>query len=110
MRELKMLDDKNFLIDLNAIPSRAASHLQSCDQLISEKQRKLLVKKLYHGEASRLAHLFNVLEAAPDWRAANRILQEHFKTCGIDSNRKEARLLSDLIYQRYFPNDVPERR
>lgn len=104
---IKIQDDgQNFVINRSAIPSRAAKQLKSLSQLFAAEQRRLFVKKLFAGETAPLEQLCNTLEPAADWREAHRILEEYWKTHRINPMQKEARLLSDLVYQRYFPNDA----
>lgn len=99
-------DAQNFVINRSAIPSRAAKQLKSLTQLISLEQRRFFVKKLFAGEATPFEQLCKTLEPAPDWREAHRILEECWKTHRIGPMQKEAKLLSDLVYKRYFPNEA----
>lgn len=104
---IKIQDDgQNFVINRSAIPSRAAKQLKSLSQLFAYEQRRLFVKKLFAGEEAPFEQLCNALEPAADWREAHRMLEECWKTHRIDSMKKEAKLFSDLVYKRYFPNDA----
>lgn len=104
---IKIQDDgQNFVINRSAIPSRAAKQLKSLSQLFAAEQRRLFVKKLFSGEAMPFEQLCNTLEPAADWREAHRILEEYWKTYRINPMQKEAKLLSDLVYKRYFPNEA----
>jgi hypothetical protein len=99
-------DSENFTINHETITRNGAVELQSLGILISPQLRQQFSKKLFGGDAARLETLLAQLEKAPTWRVAHRLLDNYFHSCQISPYQTAATRFSDIIYKRYFPNDV----
>ncbi|MCG3118497.1 MAG: hypothetical protein ALAOOOJD_00717 [bacterium] len=99
-------DSDNFIIRRAAIAQAPMMPLQSLAVLISPQLRQQFSKKLFSGDATRFDKLLAQLETAPNWRAAYRLLEHCFYRQQISPYAIEATRFSDLIYKRYYPNDV----
>lgn len=98
-------DNDNFIVKRAAIAQAQAVTLQSLAMLISPQQRQQFSKKLFGGDAGGFEKLLAQLEAAPNWRIAYRVMEQHFYRHRISPYNIEAMRFSDLVYKRYFPRD-----
>jgi hypothetical protein len=99
-------DESNFTVTRAALTQSSVKRLESLSVLISSQQRQLFVKKIFGGDAVVFDKLVNQLEISPNWSAALRLLENYFYRANISPYHNDAARFSDLIYKRYFPNDV----
>lgn len=77
------------------------------DSLMTEKDRKLLVKAMFKDQAEKLDELIHQVNRAKTWKEAIAVLDDCLSVNGVDPYQKEAVRLSDLVYMRYYP---PEKK
>jgi hypothetical protein len=99
-------DDENPTINCATIANNGAANLPSLGTLIPPRLREQFSKKLFDGDTSRLEELLARLETAPNWRVAHILIGRYFHHHQISPYHAQASRFSDLIYKRYFPNDV----
>ncbi len=77
------------------------------DSLITDKDRKLMVKGIFSDQEKKLDELIHQINRAKTWKEAIAILDDCLSANEIDPYQKEAVRLSDLVYMRYYP---PEKK
>lgn len=104
---VRVIDDSdNFIIRCAPNAQAPLTPLQSLAVLISPQLRQQFSKKLFSGDVTNFDKLLAQLETAPNWRAAYRVLEHCFYRHQISPYATEATRFSDLVYKRYYPNDV----
>jgi hypothetical protein len=106
MPQRKTENDQNFAIDFSTSAGRSAQKLPSMMEMISPEQQKRFVKKLFGGEAASYDRLLAQLDSISSWKEAHRFLADYFQQHGINPYHDEAVRFSDLVYRRYFPQDI----
>ncbi len=79
--------------------------LEDLHRLITRKQRKKFIKKIFHKDETRYTQFVDYLNGLPTWKEASSTIDEMFLQTGINPYSKEALEFSDLVYNRYFPKD-----
>jgi hypothetical protein len=77
------------------------------DSLMTDKDRKLLVKAIFNDQPNKLDELIHQVNRAKTWKEAIAVLDDCLSANGVDPYQKEAVRLSDLVYMRYYP---PEKK
>ncbi len=81
--------------------------LEDLHSLITKKQRKKFIKKVFRKDEERYMTFVDLLNRTPDWKQASALIDDYFFETGINPYSKEALEFSDLVYSRYFPKDRP---
>jgi len=81
--------------------------LEDLNAMISKKQRKKFIKKVFRKDEGRYVEFIELLNRTPDWKQASSLIDDYFFEAGINPYSKEALEFSDLVYSRYFPKDRP---
>ncbi len=81
--------------------------LEDLHSLITKKQRKKFIKKVFRKDEDRYNAFVDLLNRTPDWKTASALIDDYFFEAGINPYSKEALEFSDLVYSRYFPKDRP---
>ena len=100
----KIADDENFTIKRSVLTGKDTERLQSVSLLIGH-DRQRFIEKLFRRDPAGLDALLTMLETAPDWIAAHRLIEAHFEAHHINPYQQAATHFSNLIYKRYFPKD-----
>ncbi len=79
--------------------------LMNLHDLISRKQRKKFIKKIFRKDETRYTQFVDYLNGLPTWKEASNTIDEMFLQTGINPYSKEALEFSDVVYNRYFPKD-----
>jgi len=77
--------------------------LEDLNQLISEKNRKKFVKKLFDKNESKYSEFVRYLDKISTWRNASAAIEDYFHQAGIYHYDRDALEFTDLVYNRYFP-------
>lgn len=81
-------------------------HLEDINRLISPKQRKKFIKKIFNKKEAQFLEFLNLMNNTPTWKHASNLIDSYFYQQGINPYSKEALEFSDLVYNRYFPKDI----
>ena len=81
--------------------------LEDLNAMISKKQRKKFIKKVFRKDEGRYVEFIELLNRTPDWKQASSLIDDYFFEAGINPYSKEALEFSDVVYSRYFPKDRP---
>jgi hypothetical protein len=81
------------------------SNLQDVNLLISAKQRKKFIKKIFNKNEEDYYKFIELVNQLPTWKHASTLMEMFYNRRGIDLYTKEAIELSNLIYLRYYSRD-----
>lgn len=81
-------------------------HLEDINRLISPKQRKKFIKKIFNKKETQFQEFLSLMNNTPTWKHASNLIDSYFYQQGINPYSKEALEFSDLVYNRYFPKDI----
>lgn len=81
-------------------------NLQDLNHLITPKQRKKFVKKVFKKREDQYREFLGLLNGTPDWKNASNMIDNFFYQQGLNPYSQEALEFSDLVYNRYFPKDI----
>ncbi|GAB4182988.1 MAG: hypothetical protein Kow00108_19950 [Calditrichia bacterium] len=94
------------LADLVAQKLAADSHqLESLQSIISKKDQKKFIKKLFKKNSKAFDKLIKQLDDTSQWKQASLIIDQYFYDYGVNPYSKEAIEFSDLVYTRYFAKE-----
>jgi hypothetical protein len=85
-------------------------HLEDLSKIITPKQRKRFVKKIFNKKERQYQEFVNLMNSTPTWKHASNLIDNFFYQQGINPYSKEALELSDMVYNRYFPKDMAVSR
>ncbi len=85
-------------------------HLEDITRLISPKQRKKFIKKIFSKKEKKFLEFLSLMNNTPNWKHASNLIDSYFFQQGINPYSKEALEFSDLVYNRYFPKDIAVNR
>ena len=80
-------------------------YLEDLNNMISQKNRKKFVKKIFKKDDHRYSKFIAYLNQLQNWKKATTAIEEMFYQTGINPYSSIAIEFSDLIYNRYFPKD-----
>ena len=80
--------------------------LEDLHNLITPRQRKRFIKKLFRKKESNYKKFVDQLNRIAQWKKASILIDEYFYQAGINPYSKEALEFTDLVYNRYFPKDM----
>jgi hypothetical protein len=79
--------------------------LEPLENIISKKDQKKFIKKLFKKNSKAYNKLINALNEASQWKDASLIIDQYFYDFGINPYSKEAIEFSDIVYTRYFSKE-----
>ncbi|MBD3224624.1 MAG: hypothetical protein GF313_07835 [Caldithrix sp.] len=79
--------------------------LEDINNMIKGRKRRKIVKKLFNKDEAELLQFINNINVLETWKDASHVMDDEFYKRGINPYSKEAILLSDIIYMRFFPKD-----
>ncbi|MEJ2048700.1 MAG: hypothetical protein P8Y60_02435 [Calditrichota bacterium] len=79
--------------------------LDDINAIISSKNRKKIVKKIFKKDERRYMKFISFLNEIPSWKKASAAIDEMFYQTGVNPYSSIAIEFSDMIYNRYFPKD-----
>ncbi len=80
--------------------------LEDLNTLISQKQRKKFIKKIFRKQERQFQEFIALLNGTPTWKNASILIDSFFYQQGVNPYSREALEFSDLVYNRYFPKDI----
>jgi hypothetical protein len=93
------------MADFVASQIKSDKPLEDLNNLITGRNRKKVIKKLFKRKEDQFKNFINALNQQTAWKDASVIIDEEFYERGINPYSKEAIMLSDIIYLRFFPKD-----
>lgn len=81
------------------------AYLEDLNNVISLKNRKKFLKKIFKKDESRYIKFISYLNEINSWKKASIAIDEMFYQTGVNPYSHIAVEFSDLIYNRYFPKD-----
>lgn len=81
-------------------------HLEDLSRLISPKQRKKFVKKIFNRKEKKYQEFISLMNSTPTWKHASNLIDNFFYQQGINPYSSEALEFSDIVYNRYFTKDI----
>lgn len=97
----------NRIITIHNSGTKKNVKLPPLKSLITAKQRREIIKKLFEGNEAEFESLINELESVTEWRAALERTEKALNKREIYLHDPEAILLTDILYSRYFPENEP---
>ncbi len=79
--------------------------LEDINLIIVGRQRRKIIKKLFKKKEDQFNSFINTLNTENSWKIASKFIDDEFYEREINPYSKEAIMLSDLIYNRFFPKD-----
>ena len=70
---------------------------------ISDKLRKMFIKKLFNKDEAIYTHVLSQLEPALSWEETFSIIEEIWQEKGLNLFSKESQEFTRVFYERYFP-------
>ena len=81
------------------------SPLQDLNTMIVGRARRKILKKLFKKNEKEFSNFLEMINSEVSWKEASRIIDDVFYEREINPYSKEAIILSDIIYLRFFPKD-----
>lgn len=100
--ERKTDNEINFKIDLKENLSATRKKLPSIRSMITPKQRKVFIKKLFFRKETEYEQFIDTLETADNWAEAYKAVEKEFTNRKISLNGEEAISFTNILFQRYY--------
>ncbi len=82
---------------------KEAEVLEPVETLITPKDEKIFLKKIFNGNKSQYDGFISRINALKRWKHAMKDIDEVLYGQKVDPFSREAVRLSDIVYQRYYP-------
>jgi len=105
VRVINFTDSENWIIDRNKIEQQPDGPLEPMENLIDEKNRKFLVKKIFDQDCSAYENFISKLNEIDNWKKAKEVIEIELHQRHIMPFSKEALRLGDLAFTRYFKKE-----
>ncbi|MGH1364401.1 MAG: hypothetical protein ACRBF0_12655 [Calditrichia bacterium] len=80
--------------------------LGDLNTMITVKQRKRFIKRIFKKQEKQYDEFISIVNGTETWKDASNLIDSFFYKLSTNPYSKEALEFSDLIYNRYFPNDI----
>ncbi len=87
---------------------READRLAPMESLITEKDEKIFMKKIFFDDRADYRGFVNHLNRTKTWKEAINVLDEKLYGNKVDPYCKEAIRFSDIVYARFYPPEKNE--
>jgi len=78
--------------------------LVSIDSLISRKDKKKFVKKLFDNNGIRYEEFIQKLNLLRDWSSSYRKMEEEFTNRKLTMQESEVLAFTDMVFRRFYPD------
>ncbi len=102
IKEIQKNNAAQQLADLVASKLQSET-LEDINSVISEKNRKKFIKKLFNKSESKYEEFVSYINKISNWRNASAAIEDYFHQANIYHYDRDALEFTDLIYNRYFP-------
>jgi hypothetical protein len=94
--------EDTLIINRSDIESQPPGPYPALHTLISQKSRKIFIKKIFRKDGQQYIEFIQRLERQDKWKDAKAIIDSELEKRGIRPYSKEAILLGDVVFSRYF--------
>lgn len=98
-------EDYNPVIRLNPGATSQTLVLLPLKMLITEKQQKKILKKIFNRDRPAYDAFIASLESLRSWKEAFQAIETELTRRGFTPYKTEAVLLTSIVYRRYYPYD-----
>lgn len=95
----------NKTITLHRKEDRILKSLPSLKSIITPKQKKQIIKKIFNNDEKEFNNLIEELESVTNWADALTKIETEFSKRDIYLHGPHAVLFTDILYARYFSQD-----
>ncbi|MFQ5636795.1 MAG: hypothetical protein ACE5IR_02230 [bacterium] len=95
-------EDEEFIINRKDIESQPPGPYPALYTLINPKTRKVFVRKIFQKNKRHYIEFIKKLEKLDRWKDAKAVIDEELRAREINPYSKEAVLLGDIVFSRYF--------
>jgi hypothetical protein len=105
MRFFERRSDPEFEIYSDGKKNMTGRKIQmpSVQSLISGKEQKIFIKKLFDNDTDLYRKFIEKLEKVDNWVDTFKIIEEEFSTRNINPRSHEASLFTDFVFRRFYP-------
>jgi hypothetical protein len=96
------VEEDNLVIDREVIERQPPGPYPPLRSLISNKERKTLIKKLFNNDRGAYHAFIDRLESIDRWKEAKAAIDEELMRRQIQPFCREAMRLGDIVFSRYF--------
>lgn len=99
-------DPFDIVIDRSQIERQPEGPIESLSILIDDKNERFLIKRIFNNHQSEYDKFIGKLEAIESWKKAKEVIDRELNMRSIKPFSKEALRLGDLVFNRYFPENL----
>lgn len=96
--------DEDLIINRSDIERQPPGPYPALASLIGPKDRKLFIKRIFRRDKQQYMEFIQRLETLDLWKDAKAVIDEELRVREISPYSKEAVLLGDVVFSRYFRN------
>lgn len=94
--------DDTRIINRREIESQPPGPYPALHTLINQRDRKIFIKKIFRKDGQKYIEFIQRLERKDKWKEAKAMIDQELEKRGISPYSKEAVLLGDVVFSRYF--------
>jgi hypothetical protein len=95
-------EEINFRIDKKGNFSETRKNLPSLRSMISPKQQKFFIKKLFSQKETEYVQFIDKLEVVTNWAEAYEMVEKEFTSRRINLKGDEAISFTNILFHRYY--------
>ncbi|MCU0642675.1 MAG: hypothetical protein MUC94_00205 [bacterium] len=96
-------DPLDMIIERSKIEEQPEGPLISLKDLIDEKSERILMKRIFCSDPHDYHEVIRKLESIDNWKDAKKLIDSELYVRSIEPFSREALMLGDLVFNRYFP-------
>lgn len=96
-------DPLDMIIERSKIEEQPDGPLDSMKDLIDEKSERIIMKRIFCNDPHAYHDFVRKLESIDNWKDAKRMIDCELHAHAIEPFSREAVMLGDLVFNRYFP-------
>lgn len=91
---------------IKEIGLRRRKDMTALVELFTDSEKSKLVRKVFDRSTGQYDDFLKQLETRETWQEAHKLMEDEFYQRKVDLYSKEARILTDKVYQIFFPEDI----
>jgi seryl-tRNA synthetase len=95
--------DYNKTIKIKTDGTKIQKNLLPLNSLINQKQKKVIIKKIFGNSHAEFEQFVQELEAITEWTAALKRVEAELNKREISLHNPHAVLFTNILFARYFP-------
>ncbi len=99
-------EPQDFIIRREMIEYQPEVMLVSLFTLFEEKNKKLIQKKIFKKDEEAFVNFIKRLDEIDNWKEAKTIIDDELMMRSVQPFSREALVLGDIVFNRYFPQKV----